>query len=56
VRLELERVSRTERVRDLLPKALPADIKPDDVAILNQSNLNDEITPGQFIKLPRARY
>lgn len=55
VRLGLEPVSRRARFRDLLPKSLPAPFTPEDVAILNQVELNDEISPERTIKLPRAR-
>jgi len=55
VRVRLERVSRSARFRDLVPSTLPADMKPDDVAILNQAELNEEIGPGQIVKLPRSR-
>jgi predicted Zn-dependent protease len=55
VRLALEPVSRPARFQDLIPKNLPAPFTPEDVAILNQVQLNDEIRPGKTIKLPRAR-
>lgn len=55
VRLVLEPVSRAARFQDLIPKNLPAPFTPEDMAILNQVQLNDEIRPGKTIKLPRAR-
>ncbi len=55
VRVTLEHVSRSARFRDLIPSTLPADMKPDDVAILNQAELNEEIGPGRIVKLPRSR-
>jgi predicted Zn-dependent protease len=55
VRLALERVSRQGRFHDLIPKSLPAPFTPEDVAIMNQVQLNDEIRPGKTIKLPRPR-
>lgn len=55
VRLALERVSRQARFQDLIPKNLPASLKPEDLAIMNQVQLNDEIQPGRTIKLPRTR-
>jgi len=55
VRLGLERVSRQARFQDLIPKNLPAPFTPEDLAIMNQVQLNDEIRPGRTIKLPRAR-
>jgi predicted Zn-dependent protease len=55
VRLELQPVSRPGRVLDLIPRSLPAPFTPDDVAILNQVELNQEIGPGTRLKIPRAR-
>ncbi|MGE5304606.1 MAG: M48 family metalloprotease [Alphaproteobacteria bacterium] len=55
VRLGLEPVSRAARFRDLIPRTLPADMKPEDVAILNQVTLNEEIIRGQTLKIPRLR-
>jgi len=55
VRLGLEHVSRFARFRDLIPRALPADMKPEDVAILNQAALNDEIGAGRILKFLRSR-
>jgi hypothetical protein len=55
VRLALERVSRQARFQDLIAKNLPAPFTPEDLAIMNQVQLNDEIRPGRTIKLPRAR-
>jgi hypothetical protein len=51
----LEPVSRQARFRDLIPKSLPEPFTPEDVAILNQVELNDEISSGKMIKLPRPR-
>jgi predicted Zn-dependent protease len=55
LRLGVERVSRQARFQDLVPKNLPAPLKPEDLAIMNQVQLNDEIQPGKTIKLPRMR-
>ncbi|MGE5817488.1 MAG: M48 family metalloprotease [Deltaproteobacteria bacterium] len=55
VRLGLEHVPRSARFQDLIPRTLPADMKPEDVAILNQVELNEEITPGRILKIPRSR-
>lgn len=54
VRLGLEPVSRSARFRDLIPRTLPADVKPEDVAILNQAELNEEIGAGRTLKIPQA--
>jgi predicted Zn-dependent protease len=55
VRLALEGVSRPARFQDLIPRSLPAPLTPEDLAILNQVQLNDEIRPGRTIKLPRPQ-
>lgn len=55
VRLVLEPVSRQARFRELLPKSLPEPFTPEDVAILNQVELNNQISSGKVIKLPRSR-
>ncbi len=55
VRLGLEPVSRPAPFRDLIPKSLPAPFTPEDVAILNQVDLNQEIGPGRILKLPGSR-
>jgi predicted Zn-dependent protease len=55
VRLAVERVSRQARFQDVIPKNLPAPFTPEDLAIMNQVQLNDEIRPGRTIKLLRAR-
>jgi predicted Zn-dependent protease len=55
VRLGLEPVSRPAPFRDLIPKTLPAPFTPEDVAILNQVNLNAEMGTGRVLKIPRSR-
>jgi predicted Zn-dependent protease len=55
VRLALERVSRPARFGDSIAKNLPAPFTPEDLAIMNQVQLNDEIRPGRTIKLIRTR-
>ena len=55
VRLGLEPVSRPAPFRDLIPKTLPAPFTPEDVAILNQVNLNAEMGTGRVLKVPRSR-
>ena len=54
VRLGLMNVSRAARFRDLIPRQLPAEMTPEDLAILNQVGLNDEIPRGRILKVPRA--
>jgi len=55
VRLSLERVSRAARVGELIPRSLPAPFTPEEVAILNQVDLNQEISPGKILKTPSSR-
>jgi predicted Zn-dependent protease len=52
VRLTLQRVSRSAPVRDLIPRTLPAPFTPEEIAILNEVNLNQEISSGQILKIP----
>ena len=54
VRLDLQPVSRPAPFRDLIPRSLPAPFTPEDVAILNQVELNQEIGPGRILKIPAA--
>jgi len=55
VRLVLQPVSRSARLRDLLPSSLPAPFTAEDVAILNQAELNQQIPPGIILKIPAVR-
>jgi predicted Zn-dependent protease len=55
VRLALEPVRRPAAFRDLLPRALPAPLTPQDAAILNQVELNQELAPGRTLKIPAGR-
>ena len=55
VRLRLETVSRQALFKDLIPKKLPAPMKPEELAILNQVGMNEEITPGRILKMPHSR-
>jgi hypothetical protein len=55
VRLALEPVRRTAPLRDLLPKNLPAPFTAQEVAILNQVELNQDLGPGKILKIPAAR-
>jgi predicted Zn-dependent protease len=52
VRLTLLRVSRSAPFRELIPRALPATFTPEEAAILNEVDLNQEISPGKILKLP----
>lgn len=54
VRLTLEYVTQPGPFRNFLPAKLPPQITPEDVAILNQVTLNQEITAGTILKIPRG--
>jgi len=55
VRLTLLRVSRSAPFRELIPRALPAPFTPVEIAILNEADLNQEISPGKILKIPSQR-
>jgi hypothetical protein len=55
VRLKLERAPRTAPFRSFIPARLPNEIRPEDVAILNQATLNEEIQKGRTLKLPGSQ-
>ena len=52
VRLTLLRVSRSATFRELIPRTLPAPFTPAEAAILNEVDLNQEISPGKILKIP----
>jgi predicted Zn-dependent protease len=52
VRLTLLRVSRSAPFRELIPRTLPAPFTPEEAAILNEVDLNQEISPGKILKIP----
>lgn len=52
VRLQISQTEEPARFRDLLPSELPMNIDPEDVAIINQVELDDTIEPGRYIKIP----
>ncbi|MDZ7718069.1 MAG: M48 family metalloprotease [Balneolaceae bacterium] len=52
VRLKIISVDRRTRFRDLLPGSLPMDIQPEEIAILNQVQLDEMIEAGTTIKIP----
>ena len=52
VRLTLLQVSRSAPFRELIPRALPAPFTPEEAAILNEVDLNQEISPGKILKIP----
>jgi len=55
VRLTLLRVSRSAPFRELIPRALPAPFTAAEIAILNEADLNQEISPGKILKIPSQR-
>lgn len=52
VRLNLIQTDRRVRFSDLLPSSLPMDIQPEEIAILNQVQLDEMIEAGTTIKIP----
>ena len=55
VRIALETVRRPASFRELIPRSLPEPFTPEDIAIMNQVELNQKIEPGRILKLPAAR-
>jgi predicted Zn-dependent protease len=55
VRIALETVRRPASFRELIPRTLPEPFTPEDIAIMNQVELNQKIEPGRILKLPAAR-
>ena len=55
VRVALESVRRPAPFRELSPRSLPAPFKPEEIAILNQVDLSQDISPGRILKIPAAR-
>jgi len=53
IRLELIKTSRSGTFSSFLPSNLPMDIKPLDIAIINQVQLEDNIPAGSWIKIPK---
>lgn len=52
VRLNVTQTSRRARFSELLPGSLPMEITAEEVAILNQVQLDDMIEAGTYIKIP----
>lgn len=52
VKLKLITTSRTAPFSSFLPNELPMDIKPLDIAIINQVDLDQTIQPGTMLKIP----
>ncbi len=55
VRIELVEAPRTASFSSLLPSDLPMNIKPLDVAILNQVELDETIQQGTVLKIPAQK-
>jgi predicted Zn-dependent protease len=55
VRLALQSVTRPAPFRDAISRSLPAPFTAEDVAILNQVELNQEIDRGKIVKIPAVR-
>lgn len=52
VRIQLVQTERSDTFRNFLPDELPMDISHEDVAIINQVDLDDTIESGTTLKLP----
>ena len=55
VRVGLQTVSRSAPVKEMIPKNLPAPFTPEEVAILNGVEPNQEINSGKLLKVPVTR-
>jgi predicted Zn-dependent protease len=55
VRLALEPIRRAATVQNLIPRSLPAPLTPQDTAILNQVELNQDLGVGRILKIPATR-
>lgn len=51
-RIRIRETGRTAPFSDFLPEELPMDMEPEQVAILNQVDLDEEIRQGRMIKIP----
>jgi predicted Zn-dependent protease len=56
VRLSIQKVSRSASLRDLLPASLPPPLKSEEVALMNQAELNQRIAVGTIVKVPAVSY
>lgn len=52
VTLRITKINRETRFSDLLPSSLPMNIEPEDVAIINQVDLDDVLPAGSWVKMP----
>jgi|SRR5690625_19955 len=52
VRLEVFRADRSGSLSSFLPDNLPMEITPEEVAIINQMELDSEVGQGQWLKIP----
>lgn len=55
VRLALQSVSRPASFQSLVPRSIPAPLTAQDLAIMNQVELNQEVGPGRILKVTGAR-
>lgn len=53
VRIQAFRTERTDSFSSFLPESLPMDTKAEDLAIVNQVELDETIEKGSWIKIPR---
>lgn len=50
--LNVVQINQRTRFSSLLPNPMPMNIEPEEVAIMNQVNLDDMIEPGTYLKIP----
>jgi len=53
VRLQAIKVNRSGSLESFIPNDLPMDITKQDVAIVNQMQLSDKVSSGDWIKIPK---
>jgi len=52
VRLHVVKTQKSAPFKSFLPSKLPMNLKPDDIAIINQVSLNENISSGNDLKIP----
>jgi predicted Zn-dependent protease len=53
-RIDIVSAPRSASLDTFVPSQLPGDLTPQDVAIMNQAELNQQITSGSLLKIPAA--
>lgn len=55
MRLQTTKADRSGSFSSFLPDNLPEDVRPEDIAIVNQVELDETIEEGSWIKIPRQK-